>query len=537
MRWVDRDVDCGDKCRMPERPKPDREPSLFDDLSSSDPAESREKGTPPAKKPARKKKASKRAGPQSDVPNAEIVAARSSSAAPSAHAATVSPAPKAAPAGPRVVAVGELTRELSARMHALGRVAVEGEISGLKRAGSGHIYFGLKDDDAYLNCAIWRSRVASAARFPLEEGMRVVCHGKLDVYSPRGTYSLMVEKVEQRGIGELLARLEELKAEWRMLGRFDRARPIPGMPRCVGVVTSRDTAAFQDFLRTRSLRWPLYPVRLVHTRVQGREAAREIADAITRLDASGVDVIVVARGGGSLEDLWCFNEVIVAEAIWKSSTPVISGVGHETDWTLTDLVADLRAHTPTDAAQTVIPDRAALLERLERAGSYLIEAANRAVEVRVERLNTLASGRTMRDASWILGDRIERLRSHGVALVRAAEHQVERMERRLERAAEGLTRQSPRVRLAKIESRLTPLQPRLDAAMHRRLSSAEAKLEVADRTLSAISPFNVLERGYSITRLVDQSGTLRSVGDLSAGDRIETVLASGSIVSAVQETR
>ena len=273
-----------------------------------------------------------------------------------------------APAEDPVYSVGQLTRSVAERLGGLGRVAVEGELSELATPRSGHVYFKLKEEGAVLSCAVWRSQVRRAFAAEPKEGQQVVAHGRLDVYAPRGTYSLIVEKVEQRGIGALLAELEALKKELHQRGWFARERPLPLLPERVGIVTSRDGAALRDFLRTRSLRWPLYPVRLCHAPVQGPGAARAIAQAIQRLDASGVDLIVVARGGGSLEDLWAFNELPVAEAIWNCSVPVVSGVGHETDFTLADLVADHRAHTPTDAGQTVIPERAALVERAVRAG-------------------------------------------------------------------------------------------------------------------------------------------------------------------------
>ena len=310
------------------------------------------------------------------------------------------------PAEPPLYTVGQLTGEIGARLAALGKVQVEGELSGLKQPRSGHLYFDLKEEDARISCALWRSQVARALPFAspaeLREGMQLVVLGRLDVYAPRGTYSLIVDRVTERGVGQLLARLEELRRELRARGWFDRSRPLPRLPRVVGVVTSRDGAALRDFLRTRSLRWPLYPVRLAHTAVQGPGAAAEIAAAIRRLDQSGVDLIVLTRGGGSLEDLWAFNELPVAEAIWAAGVPVISAVGHESDVTLADHVADHRAHTPTDGAQTAIPDRRALEERLERAGGYLIEAVDALVAERAERLVRLAGRPVLRDASCCL---------------------------------------------------------------------------------------------------------------------------------------
>ena len=415
--------------------------------------------------------------------------------------------------GGRVIAVRELTRAVKSSLEGFGRLAVEGEVTGVKRAAAGHLYFDLKDLDSKVSCAIWRSALPTALRFDLKEGAKVVAHGKLDVYAPRGTYSLIVTRLEPRGVGELLAKLEALKTELKGRGWFERRRPLPNLPRVVGLVTSRDTAALQDFLRTRSLRWPRYPLRFVHTPVQGAGAAVEIAAAIRRLDASGVDVIVLARGGGSLEDLWCFNELPVAEAIWHTSVPVVTGVGHETDTTLADLVADHRAHTPTDAAQTVIPQRRALVDELERLAGYLGTAIEGTLESRGTRLEHATRA----------------LRFGGTAL-------LERPAARLAALAVRVERQHPRARLEALAARLARAGVRLRSAAEAPLARAEKRLERAAATLEATSPFRVLERGYSITRRADGTA-VRRASDVKAGETVESVLHEGLLVSRVEETR
>jgi len=445
-----------------------------------------------------------------------------------------SPPPASAPE-PRVWSVSALTDVLAGRLRELGRLAVEGEVTRASQAGSGHVYFTLKDAGAVLDCKIWRSAVGRALRGRLEEGARVVAHGALDVYAPRGTYSLIVERVERRGIGELLARLEELKAELRSRGWFDRARALPRLPRCVGLVTSRDADAFQDILRTRSLRWPLYPLRLCHARVQGAGAAREIAEAIARLDASGVDVIVLARGGGSLEDLWCFNELAVAEAIWAARVPVVTGVGHQTDVTLADLVADHRAHTPTDAAQTVIPDRAALFGALERAGAYLIEALHRQLAARAERLERLAGRRVLRGADGLLAERAAALARSARRLALAGARRGEQADGRLAALAARLARHGPEARLERLETRLAGVAERLARAPQRALAGRTETLAMLERSLEAVSPFAVLRRGYSITRLLGSDGALRDARAVAPGARLETLLLAGRVVSEVRE--
>jgi len=443
-------------------------------------------------------------------------------------------APRAAPPGSAVLTVGELTRRLAARARELGRLAVEGEVAALKRAGSGHVYFSLKDSEAVVSCVIWRSRRAQALRFEMEEGMRVVCHGQLDVYAPRGTYSLVVDRVERRGLGELLARLEELKARLRERGMFDRSRALPALPRCIGVVTSRDGAAFQDFLRTRTLRWPLYPLRLAHTAVQGPGAARSIAAALREIEASGVDAIALVRGGGSIEDLWAFNELPVAEAIWEMRVPVVTGIGHETDTTLADLVADHRAHTPTDAAQSLVPDRGALVARMERLEAYLAEAIERAIGRRAERLERAARARPLRSAAGLFADRAERVRGAQRRLREALRGALGRRAVALQSAAARLERCGPRVQLERAAARVTGVAARLGESLRPELAGRAGRLALAAKSLEATSPLAVLARGYSITRRRADGRAVRRAEDAPAGTEIETLLGAGRLVSRVE---
>ena len=461
--------------------------------------------------------------------------------------------------GPPVESVAGLTDRIDAALKGFGRVAVEGEISRPKTVASGHVFFTLKDDRAALDAKIWRSQVPRAlGGLKLEDGARVVCHGSLDVYPPYGKHSLIVDRVEARGLGALLAELERLKAQLRDEGLFDRKRPLPRLPRVVGVVTSRDADAWRDFLRTRSLRWSGFPVRLAHSRVQGQTAAREIAGAIEHLDRSGVDVIVVCRGGGAIEDLWCFNDEVVARAAFAASVPVVSGVGHETDTTLIDHVADHRAHTPTDAAQTVIPERRALEDALQRSSAYLGDAVERALERREERLARAGAARSLRDPAALLERRQAQTRELGRRLGGAVAARLERGASALERAGSRLERSGPFARVGRAEERLRALAAGLAGAANRaverraealaraaedlieagdrRARAAEERLSPLARTLAAVSPHAVLERGCSITRKADGS-VVGSAGDLSPGERISTLLSSGEVDSEVTDTR
>ena len=462
------------------------------------------------------------------------------------------------PSGPETV--GQLTARIDAALKRFGRVAVEGEISRPKTVNSGHVFFTLKDSRAAIDAKIWRGQLAKALPpgMKLEDGASVVCHGTLDVYAPYGKHSLIVDRVEVRGMGVLLADLERLKVRLRDEGLFERRRPLPRFPRMVGVVTSRDADAWRDFLRTRSLRWPGYPVRIAHSRVQGKTAAREIAGAIAALDRSGVDVIVVCRGGGAIEDLWCFNEEVVARAVWASSVPVVTGVGHESDTTLVDFVADHRGHTPTDAAQTVLPDQRVLLDAVERQSAYLTDVMERQLASREERLQRAGRARVFASPDVLVLDRERRVLELGRRARAALDARLAAAGTAAERVAARLERQSPVARLERLDERLSALGTSLHASTERRLRSAEdsleragasataamaraldsaaQRLEPAARTLAAVSPLAVLERGYSITQTID-GDVVQDPHQLREGASLRTILRHGEIDSVVEATR
>ncbi len=443
--------------------------------------------------------------------------------------------PAAPEATARVQTVRELTRRIAGALGDMGRVSVEGEISRIMRASSGHVYFDLKDIDAKLACTIWKSQLVQAARFELKEGLQVIAHGKLDVYAPRGSYSLIVQRLEPAGIGALLAELEGRKQELKARGWFDRKRPVPSWPRRLGVATSRDGAAFQDFLRTRSLRFAGYPLLFAHTPVQGPGASAEIARAIGRLEARGADVIVICRGGGSLEDLWAFNELPLLEAIWNCKVPIVSGVGHEVDVTLSDLVADLRAHTPTDAAQIVIPDRRACVDELERAAAHLARGIDLALAARAERLARASGSRVLRDPRTLIGMRRERLGRFAVGLESNLARRLERARARLAVAARALERAGPRARMAQNEKRLEALRHLLRARMGSLMEKRVARHGRAAAQLGSLSPSAILKRGYSISERED-GRIVRSVGDLAPGETLVTRVVDGRVTSRVQGT-
>jgi exodeoxyribonuclease VII large subunit len=394
---------------------------------------------------------------------------------------------------PQALTVTELTRQVKA--HLEGRfesVWVAGEVSNFRRYDSGHCYFTLKDSAAQLSCVLWRM-TAEGLRFAPADGQQVLAHGRLSVYEPRGQYQLVILQLEPAGLGALAAAFEALKAKLAAEGLFDpaRKRPLPAYPRAIALVTSPSGAAIRDLLKVILRRWPRIELLLAPVRVQGEGAAREIAEAIARVNAHGrADVMIVGRGGGSLEDLWAFNEEAVARAIAASRIPVISAVGHEVDFTIADFVADVRAATPSHAGELVVPEYRAVVEQLARLRTQLPAALLQRVAVSRERLRALAS-------SWAL--------------------------------------RSPEERLQQFRQRVDDLQARLEPLAREALQARQLELAAFRARLEGLSPLKVLERGYSVTTRERDGQVLRAADAVREGERIVSRLARGKLVSKVEE--
>ena len=395
------------------------------------------------------------------------------------------------------MSVSELSARVKDRIEpAFADVWVAGEVSNVVRAASGHVYLSLKDDEAVLRAVVWRGTVPTLAIEPAD-GLAVVCHGRLEVYPPRGSYQLTIDRLHAIGTGGLEARLRQLHARLAAEGLFapERKRPLPGVPHRIAVVTSPAGAAIADFLQTLANRWPACAVVVVPARVQGAGAAEELAAAIVRAGrlVPPVEAIAVIRGGGSLEDLWAFNEEPLVRAVAAAPVPVVSGVGHETDVSLCDLVADVRALTPTDAAVRLSPDRGALLSHLATVPPRLTGLVNRRVAAARDRLARLATSRALTRPERLVTGRRDMVRD------RAA---------RLERVGGGVLRQA-----------------------RERLGAAAGRIEAA-------SPLQLLARGYAVTMRADGDDTaaLRDVAGLRPGVRLVTRLARGRVWSTVEAT-
>ena len=373
-------------------------------------------------------------------------------------------------------------------------VWVAGEVSNLTRASSGHVYLSLKDDAALLRGVIWRTTAASLALQPAD-GMAVVCHGRIEVYAPRGTYQLTIDRLHALGTGTLEAQLRKLHASLAAEGLFatERKRPIPAFPRRIAVVTSPTGAAIADFLETLRSRWQGSEVIVVPSRVQGAGAAEELAAALAAAARLGPDVIALVRGGGSLEDLWSFNEEVLVRAVAASPVPIVAGVGHEIDVSLADLAADLRALTPTDAAVKVSPDGPQVIAAVTGLGVRLAVGLSRRLESARERIGQLGRSRVFADPDRLVRDRRELVTAQTARLERLANLAVQR-------SAE-------------------------------RLAAAAGRLEAA-------SPLHLLARGWSLTWRADERGrSLRSVAGLGPGVGLVTRVADGTIWSTVESIR
>ena len=396
--------------------------------------------------------------------------------------------------GQQALSVSQLTARIKDLVETtFPEVWVCGEISNLSRPRSGHCYLTLKDDKAQLRAAIWRN-TASRLRFDLSDGLEVVCRGHVDVYAPRGSYQLIIEQIEPRGIGALELAFRQLHEKLAAEGLFEPKwkKPLPRFAKRIAVVTSPTGAAIRDFLQVLGRRWRGADVLVVPVRVQGKGSAEEIAEALDLVNsmAEPPDCIVVTRGGGSLEDLWAFNEEVLVRAVFASRIPVISAVGHEIDVTLSDLVADVRALTPSEAAELTAPDSAELSAALRQYQSRLISALRGQASAARSRIESIARHQIFRRPHQLVYDR---------------------------------------------SRRLDELDDRCRRAISNRASLSHQRLDALTAQLESLSPLGVLGRGYSITQRVSDDRLVRTSSEVFIGEQITTRLAKGNVISRVEK--
>ena len=393
---------------------------------------------------------------------------------------------------PTIYSITQINEYIQGRMNEdpmLAQVAVRGEISNYKLYPSGHHYFTLKDEQSALKCVMFKGN-AMSLRFRPASGMKVIALGRISVYPRDGQYQLYVSSMAMDGIGDLYAAFEALKKKLSQQGLFDPAKkkPIPKYPQTIGIVTSSAGAAVHDILRILRRRYPLCSVRLLPVRVQGAEAPEEIASAIRYANAHDLaDLLIVGRGGGSIEDLWAFNDERVAYAIYESHIPIISAVGHEPDVTIADYVADLRAATPSNGAELAVPDREALAQNLDAFSAAMTGALNRQLRLASQRLEGLAASSALRSPTGYLDRR---------------------------------------------KKDLQLLQEKLLAAQNRELSKAQQKYVANVAKLDAMSPLKVLSRGYAMAQK-DTGELIRSVKQTTTGESIVVSLADGKLNASI----
>ncbi|RJQ49032.1 MAG: exodeoxyribonuclease VII large subunit [Gammaproteobacteria bacterium] len=436
-----------------------------------------------------------------------------------------------------VYSVSRLNREARALLEGgLPLLWVEGEISNLARPSSGHLYFTLKDEQAQVRCALFRMN-ALRLGFAPENGAQVLARARVSLYEARGEFQLIVEHLEPAGEGALRRAFELLKQRLAAEGLFDEAhkKPLPALPRQIGILTSPTGAALRDILTTLRRRFPALPVLIYPIPVQGAGAAQKIAAMLRTANARAeCDVLALARGGGSLEDLWAFNEEAVARAIYASPIPVVTGIGHEIDFTIADFAADRRAPTPTAAAELISPDRSEWFERLTRLENRMWQAAQRRLGHLQQALHNLQKrlqhpGRRLRDQAQRL-DGLEQRLHHARRVALRHAHA------RLAELAARLHTQTPLHRLRQAQSQLAYHGQRLRAAAQRLVEQRRAGLQTLTRALDAVSPLATLARGYAIVRLAAAPNVLRNARDAAPGDTVHARLAQGSLICKVERT-
>ena len=436
----------------------------------------------------------------------------------------------------RVYTVSRLNQEVSRHLESgFGTLWLEGELSNLARPASGHLYFSMKDSGAQIRCAMFRARNRNVDFRP-ENGDAVLVRGRIGLYAVRGEFQLVVEHMEPAGAGRLQAAFEKLRAALDARGWFaqEAKRPLPPAPAAIGVVTSPSGAAVRDVLQVLARRAPGTRVVIYPTLTQGAAAAADIARALARAARRAeVDVLLLVRGGGSLEDLQAFNELAVAEAIRDCTLPVVSGVGHEIDVTIADLVADLRAPTPSAAAELAVPDGAVSIERLARARAALAVAGTRLTARFAERAGSLEARLQARHPERRLLERMQRVDELEERLGRARRTLAARLSARLESLRARLDARHPGRAIAERAARLDALARRLEAAGRARLERRRSRLELLMRALDAVSPLAVLERGFAVVRRED-GRVVRDADTLAAGERIDVRLARGGVSATVE---
>jgi exodeoxyribonuclease VII large subunit len=436
------------------------------------------------------------------------------------------------------ISVSELNRQVKTLLEqGLARLWVEGEISNLARPASGHLYFSLKDESAQIRCAWFRQRQRGPT-INLKNGDQVLAFGRVSIYEARGDYQLIVEQLEEAGEGELRRRFEALKKKLSAEGLFDEEakQDLPELPERIGVVTSPSGAAVRDIITVLKRRFPSIPVVIYPTLVQGETAAELISEAIaTAVGRSECDVLILARGGGSLEDLWSFNEEIVARAIHACPIPIVSAVGHEVDFTIADFVADIRAPTPSGAAELVVPDQAEWLRSLSATAARIALLGRRYLEEKFQTVDWLSRRLTQGSPAAIVTRQSDWLRNLQQILTGAIRHDLATRGRNVENIRFRLLQRSPAIGIQQSMQRLSTLQQRLSGSGTSAVDRLNVRLQLAARALDSVSPLATLDRGYAIVSDEETGAILTDADKIKTGSGIRAQLAHGTLQATVTD--
>ncbi|MHC4389216.1 MAG: exodeoxyribonuclease VII large subunit [Planctomycetota bacterium] len=418
-----------------------------------------------------------------------------------------------------------------------GRLTITGEITGWKLHQSGHCYFSLKDENSQLPCVMWRSSFARV-KFQPENGLAVLATGHVDVYAPQGKYQFYVDTMMPAGTGALQLAFEQMVKRLRAEGLFDEKykKPLPAYPERIGILTSESGAAVHDIIDSIHNRWPCVSLFLYPVAVQGEGAAQDIASALRdinrRNDKLKLDILIVGRGGGSLEDLWAFNEEVLARAIFDSQIPVISAVGHEVDTTIADLVADARASTPTKAGVVAVPDMYEVLGDLANKESRLMGIVRGRLELAQQSLRTILASSVFRNPLLAVRDRQQQLDEAHTRLAELTRAIVNRARTMLQASYEQIMRIEPHRLIAKVTVDLNSLQNRAAAAANATLNKCRLQLTAKENLLAGLNPKSVLQRGYSITTSRETGLLVRRSEDVEIGDVLVTELAEENLIES-----
>ncbi|SDM14226.1 exodeoxyribonuclease VII large subunit [Bacillus sp. OK048] len=430
-----------------------------------------------------------------------------------------------------------IKRKFDADPH-LQDVHVRGEISNFKQHSSGHMYFTLKDEKARILAVMFSSQSRSM-KFSPENGMKVVVKGDISVYEPSGQYQIYIKEMQPDGIGELFLAYEQLRKRLEAEGLFsvEHKKPIPSYPQTVGVITSPTGAAIRDVITTIKRRYPIANILVLPALVQGEKAAPSIARAIEKANKMDeLDILIIGRGGGSIEELWAFNEEVVARAIHQSELPIISAVGHETDFTIADFVADMRAPTPTAAAELAVPHIEELMERILQRKTRMLQSMNGRYRIEKQRLDRVQKSYAFRYPHRLYEQKLEQVDKLTEMLVRGASRLTEVKKSQHDTIYNRLLRNHPRGALREAENRLNRSQKDIERAMEQIILKKSTEFKRIISTLQALSPLKIMERGYSLV-YTEENVLIKSIKQVKENDSLQIQLIDGSLLCNVQNVK